>query len=408
MNGREPVAPVRVAHFTDTYLPRRDGIVTALRTTIPELRAAGHPGLLVAPHHPAQPAGEVGLALASLPTGVADLRLSLPRIRYVTRVAQWSPALVHVHTIGTTGLLGTLAARELSLPVVVTYHTDLHAYADAYRIPTCVLRMALRFCTSRLAVRGLRPRCRSEVIDAFNTLLFQAADTVIVPTEAILRRAPFRTDHPRIVVVPTGVAFTGPSAGAGREFRARWSIPQRAPVVLFVGRVNREKGIELLAHAFRVVLDAVPDARLVLVGAVYRPRWLRAVLSRAGVAGRTVITGQQPTPVVRSAYAAAQVFGFPSLTDTQGLVLYEAALAGVPSVLIDPDLHATSPLREGLLLSRPAPAAMGSALATLLVNLAQARHLGAIARQRAAEIDPRRHSERLLTLYRDVLSRYVP
>ncbi|MBA9002966.1 glycosyltransferase [Thermomonospora cellulosilytica] len=400
-------APMRVAHFSDTFLPHRNGVVTSLRTLIPELHAAGHPGLLVAPGHRSQSPGEVGLALRSIPAGVAEMRLCPPRLRHVARIADWSPALIHVHTPGTVGLLGTLAARRLGLPMVATYHTDLHAYADAYRVPTCALRLMLRAYARRLGVERPRAERREEVIDAANTLLYGAADALVVPTEAILNRNAWLARHPRVVVAPNGVAPVQVPPGADEEFRARWAIPPRAPMVLFVGRVTPEKGVDLLAQAFGDVLKSVPDAWLVLVGALYKRRWLRRVLANAGVAHRTVTTGQQPPSVVGAAYATAQVFGFPSLTDTQALVLHEASLAGVPSVVVDEALHKASPLRDDMILTSPTSADMGAAIAELLLDPDAARARGAAARRRAVDLHPRRQSDLMLSLYRDVRSRAV-
>jgi glycosyltransferase involved in cell wall biosynthesis len=391
---------VRVAHFSDTFLPRRDGIVTALRTMIGTLGQAGHPSLLVVPRQPAQPDGEVGIALPSVSIGVAGLRFCPPRQRYVHAVARWRPQLVHVHTPGAVGLLGVMTARKLGLPSVVTYHTDLHAYADAYRIPTSVLRLTVRFYAGRLAVTAPASRHRRTVIDTINTLLLGAADTIIVPTDAILQRTPLPLPHDRVVVVPSGVAHITTPPGAGRLFRARWGIPLDAPLVLFVGRVHHEKGIGLLAHAFRTVLDAHPDARLALVGALYRPRWLRGLLASAGIADRVVVTGQQTPATVAAAYSAAQVFAFPSLTDTQGLVLHEAAHAGVPSVVVDTCLHAASPLRAAMLLAPPTSDGMGAAISALLSDPVRSRRLGAAARQAAGTVNPHHHGEQMLAIYR--------
>lgn len=393
-------APVRVAHFSDTFLPRRDGIVTSLRTTISTLDAAGHPGLLVVPRFPSHTCGEVGLPLPSVSIGVAGLRFCPTRLRHVESVAQWAPQVVHMHTPGSVGLLGVLTARELGLPSVVTYHTDLHAYADAYRIPTSLLRVAMRYYAGRLSVATPAPRHRRAIIDAINTLLLGAADTIIFPTEAILQRTPLPLPHDRVLVVPSGVAHTVTPPDAGPRFRTRWEIPERAPLVLFVGRVHHEKGVDLLVKAFRTVLDDHPDARLVLIGAVYRPRWLRGLLTSAGIADRTIITGQQSAPTVAEAYAAAQVFAFPSVTDTQGLVLQEAALAGLPSVVVDASLHEASPLRSALLLAPPTPEGMGTAVSDLLARPQAARRLGAEVRLAAAAMSPQRHGERMLEIYR--------
>ena len=150
-------------------------------------------------------------------------------------------------------------------------------------------------------------------------------------------------DPQRIYLVPTGVA----PARAGRGHLRAGGSSRSDRVVLFVGRVNREKGIDLLLPAFDRVLQAQPRARLVLVGAVYEPRWLRRMIRN----DRVIVTGQQPPEAVAAAYERADVFAFPSGTDTQALVLQEAALAGVPSVLVDPVLHRRGALAGAAVLA---------------------------------------------------------
>src|SRR6185369_11368032 len=119
---------------------------------------------------------------------------------------------------------------------------------------------------------------------------------------------------------------TTPEAVAA--FRHRYAIMPSDRVLLFVGRVNREKGIDRLIDAFAAIVAQRPEARLVLVGARYEPKWFAGLLRRIGpvAAARITWTGEQPAEVVAAAYAAAEVFVFPSLTDTQALVLQEAAL----------------------------------------------------------------------------------
>src|SRR5690606_38987321 len=110
---------------------------------------------------------------------------------------------------------------------------------------------------------------------------------------------------------------------------------------LFVGRINREKGVDLLFSAFGRVAAARPQAKLLLVGARYETRWYTGLMRDLGpaVAQRVIWVGEQPADVVAAAYGLADVFAFPSRTDTQALVLQEAAHAGVPAVLADPVLH---------------------------------------------------------------------
>jgi glycosyltransferase involved in cell wall biosynthesis len=453
------VLVVRVMHFTDTYLPRRDGVITSLRTLRSALSDLGHTSLTVVPAHREQ-AFEPGLVrLPALACGVADLRLARWPFRnlrpgLLERLASHQADLIHVHTPGPVGLLGVLTAQRLGLPLVQTYHTDLHAYADAYRVPAVALRALARLYARRLrqpaaapallpdppsllafprgtalagdlaeaapafgltqaAVAGgtafppatettlsecrraptARRPARATALDAGNTLLLGGADAVVVPTAAVLERVSLPVEPARVYLVPTGVAAPRATADI-----TDWGIDPEDKVVLFVGRVNREKGIDLLLPAFDRVLAAEPRARLVLVGAVYEPRWLRRMIR----SDRVIVTGQQPPEVVAAAYKRADVFAFPSGTDTQALVLQEAALAGVPAVLIDRVLFERGALAGAAVLADRA--GFADAILSLLRDPAAAKALGARAARNAARHTPQEFAEAMLAIY----GRFVP
>lgn len=395
----------RVAHFTDTYLPRRDGVVASLQTLIAGLQRQGCAGLTVVPRHPSLTDHPDLLTVGSIPCGVANLRLATwPTSRQVERVAAWGPKLIHVHTPGPVGLLGVLTARRLGLPLVHTYHTDLHAYADAYRVPPTALRILYEFYALRLGSRpaggdrGARS-ARHAVLDAANRLLLGHADAVVVPTPAVLARAALPVAPQRLFLVPAAVPQRETSPTQTADFRARHGISPDDRLVLFVGRVNREKGIELLLPAFARVAARFPGVRLVLVGAVYQRRWLDRLLRKYSLHHRVTVTGQLGPQAVAAAYATAEVFAFPSLTDTQGLVLQEAALAGVPSVLADPSLYRTGALGDAALLAGTDPASYGNAVCILLADRTGARELGRRARERALAHTPAGYATTMREVY---------
>jgi 1,2-diacylglycerol 3-alpha-glucosyltransferase len=406
---------VRVANFTDTYLPRRDGVITSLRTLVAELRAQGHVALVVVPRHPDQGPEENLMRLRAVPCGVADLRLSpwllrgAAADRTLAAVAGHAPDVIHVHTPGPVGLLGVLAAKRLGLPLVQTYHTDLYAYAEAYHFPVRALRAGVRLYARRLGVS--RPPLRKDVqprrhaVDRANVLLLGDADAVVVPTRAVLDRTTLPVPPDRIFLVPTGVARRPTTPEAVACFRSRYGLGED-PVVLFVGRVNREKGVDLLLQAWPRVKAGCPQARLVLVGAVYEPRWLASLLNTPEIA----VTGQLRPDQVAAAYGAAQVFAFPSRTDTQALVLQEAALAGVAPVLVDDVLHRHGPLGGAGLLTVPHPVDLSAAILRLLTDPAEAGRIRAGAAAQAARHTPARYADTMLGVYRQAASvaRQVP
>ncbi len=415
-------------HFTDTYLPRRDGVVTSVRTLVAALSAAGHPALTVVPRHPGQSGREGLLRLPALPCGVADLRMSpwLLRGSWATgalaRIAAAAPDVVHVHTPGPVGLLGVLAARSLGVPLVQTYHTDLHAYADAYRVPGAALRASLRLYARRLGLprpavpapvtgpgrRAVSSGRRRATLDATNSLLLGGADALVVPTRAVLDRLDLPVPAERIVVIPTGVAARPTDPAAVAAFRAAHGIAATDRVALFVGRVNPEKGVELLIEAFARVAVGRPEVRLVLVGAVYDGRWLTGLLHRHRVAGRVVVTGQQAPDVVAAAYGSADVFAFPSTTDTQALVLQEAAHAGVPVVMVDPALHRHGPLAGAAVLTGADPAGLAAGLRAVLDDPGAARALAAAAARHAAAHTPAGYAAAMHAVYARVTARPEP
>jgi glycosyltransferase involved in cell wall biosynthesis len=418
---------VRIVHFTDTYLPRRDGVITSIRTLVAAQREAGCAPLTVVPRHHHQPAEEGMIRLRAVPLGVADLRVSPWILRgaaadgTLRRVAEHRPDVIHVHTPGPVGLLGVLAARRLGLPLVQTYHTDLHAYAEAYRFPVRALRVGVRLYAHRLSMprprlrppdsqqarRRRRDGHRLAAMDAYNSLLLGDADAVIVPTPAVLERIVLPVPDERIFVVPTGVAPRPTTPADVKALRDSFELSSDDRVILFVGRVNREKGIELLIPAFERVLTRHPEAVLMLVGAVYEARWFANLVRACSptVATRIALARQQPPRVVAAAYGAAEIFAFPSQTDTQALVLQEAALAGLPCVLADPVLHKFGPLGERGVLADANPAAFADALVRLLDDPTEANAIGATGAEWASQHTPVHYREAVSEVYRYALAR---
>jgi glycosyltransferase involved in cell wall biosynthesis len=170
--------------------------------------------------------------------------------------------------------------------------------------------------------------------------------------------------------------------------------------------VNAEKSVDLLLAAFARVLASQPRARLVLVGEVYDEAALDRAVTAAGVRRRVVVTGQLPPEGVAAAYVVTQrtagVLAFPSRTDTQGLVLQEAAHAGVPAVMTDEDLCAQGPLAGAALCVPPTAAGFASGVDALLANSVLARSLAHRARLAVAGHTPTAYGAAMLGLYTQV------
>ena len=328
---------------------------------------------------------------------------------HLKRLAAWDPDVLHVHTPGPIGLFGVYAARCLGLPLIHTYHTDLHCYGDAYNLPCWVLRLGVAAYATRLRAdgRGRSSRTfssrRHDLIDAVNHLLLRDSAAVIIPTQSILDRRSFPAPRDVLRIVPTGVAASGVETARADRFRRDFGIDKCAPVVLFVGRLNAEKGIALLTRAFAEVLAVVTTAKLVLIGAVHSKWWLRGLLQEAGITGSTIVTGTLRHSDVNAAYAAADVFAFPSLTDTQGVVLQEAAMAALPIVLVDRTLYREPPLVGRALLTQDNPTAFARGINTLLTSRPAASILGKAAWDQVSQNTPEKFGARVLQIYEQIV-----
>lgn len=295
---------MRVVLFTETFLPKIDGIVTRLTHTVDHLVRAGDDVLVVAPAPaPAEHAGARVLAVPSMPFALyPELKLAISGRKIGKQLLEFAPDLVHVVNPAVLGACGVAHAVKRRIPLVASYHTHVPKYLSHYRLS------ALEgFCWAM--IRGLHNRARlnlctsSQMIDELQAngvhrlrLWPRAVDTEL-----------FRPDR------------------KSAEMRSELSGGRPdAPLLLYVGRLAPEKEIERI----RPVLEAIPEAILALVGD--GPSRARVEQHFAG--SRARFAGYLKGERLAAAFASADALVFPSRTETLGLVLLEAMASGCPVV----------------------------------------------------------------------------
>jgi glycosyltransferase involved in cell wall biosynthesis len=274
--------------------------------------------------------------------------------------------------------MGARLARRIRVPLVFTYHTQLEEYAHYFPFESRVTRNAASHLTRRYA---------------------NGADAVIVPTSAMERHLRDLGVGTRIEVVPSGIDVGVFSAGRRREdLRARLGVPAGAKMVVSVGRLGREKNVELALEAFGRLEE---PAHLVIVGAGPRREALERLAQRGGLDGRTTFAGELDRVALPDVYASADALIFTSTSETQGLVLVEALATGLPVVAVDSP-QTRDVLGEFGAVVAADPAALAAALArTPPRDLNRAR----IARVIAERFDGRILADRVLGIYADLISR---
>lgn len=379
-----PPRPLRVALFTDNYGPGPSGVLYAVQFVEGELLRAGHQVLVVAPEctgpnpHAGKPGrSEYRLPSAQIPAVPAKLATGQGFEKALDRLAADPPDVVHVHGLGTVGLLGVWAAERCGVPLVVTWHTDFEAYADHYRQLTPFLDAYYRLL--KLNTKGTatevvldmlrdvhgwlkRPTVsisRRALLNAAAEML-RAADLVTTPSDKTAVRVKELAPDARVVVSPNG---------ADALPRSKALPAPDGPRIIYVGRIAPEKGLPLLVDAFDWVREDIPNAELMIVGDWRVSRTLAAKLARARRRGGVTLVGSVPRNLLSPYYESADVFAFPSLTDTQALVLHEAAHAGLPIVSVDHELRLV--IDEGVngMIARPTAESLARNLVQMLHKL---------------------------------------
>jgi len=304
-----PDAPLRIALFSEVYWPMVSGVgVTLLRLT-EALQARGHQVRVYSATYPLPPEGdrpEVRRS-PSVPFFLyPDVQWAFPRLRDVVEdLSRFRPDVVHVATEFSLGIAGVKAARQLSVPIVASAHTDYDQYAVRYGV-TWALRAGWHY---------LR-------------WFYGQAHRVLCPSRIYEEHLHSRG------VTHTGVWSRGVDPGEfhprfrSEAYRARFGVGANDLLVTYIGRIAREKNLELLLRAWETLVGSRGGAQLVLVGR--GP--LEDEIRRRELPG-VHVTGLMKGRELAEAYASADIFTFPSPTETFGNSLLEAMGSGLPSLV---------------------------------------------------------------------------
>ncbi len=380
---------MRVALFTNNYLPFCGGVTTSVETLRRGLEAGGHEAWVFAPRFPAAaPDGPRIVRYPSLPAATyPQFALAVPVSRRVGRlVAATTFDVFHAHHPFLLGPAARRHARRLGRPLVFTYHTRYEKYAHYVPLWRALVEAAAVRLSTRFAA---------------------STDAVVAPSAVIRDELRARGVRSPIAVVPTGVDLARFSPGDARAARRGLDLPADDPVVLYVGRLDREKSVGRILVAFERIAATVPRARLVLVGQGTEAERLRREARALPVGDRIAFLGARPHDTLPACYRAADLFLFASETETQGLVLAEAAACGLPAVAVSAP-GCDEVVRDGQtgLLTKSDPAALAEAAISLLIDPA----LRATMRQRAREtaereFDVRLQIDRTLAVYEEAGAR---
>lgn len=351
---------MRIGFFTDRYYPQTDGVGVSVDMFARDLRALGHTVYILCPkgaqsskhNHSDHIDGPDVIRFPSIP-GIwfEGYRDTFPWTkRNIKMVEELNLDIVHIHTPGQLGMLGIYAAKNFNISLVATYHTDLVAYSQIYKrafpgalaLSFLLPIMAKDKTILRDAGKVLRPErsiplWNAKIIRRMITVMHNNCDLVIAVSDKSRQQLRgYKTKVP-IEVLPTGIDWEEIGKPSTYNLQSEYNLPSDSTILLYVGRIGDEKNLQLAIRAFRLILAKAPNVYLVLAGpgSTIDVAKFRSLAENQGVADKLIFTGVLTRTQVMGAFISSDIFVFPSIADTQGLVINEACAHAKPIIFVD-------------------------------------------------------------------------
>lgn len=304
---------LRIALVTETYPPDINGVANTISKVVGGLRARGHEVMLVRPRHHSDALAANQYAMDELLVrGAAipmykQLKMGMPAQGALKKL--WTarrPDIVHIATEGPLGWSASRMARKLKIPTSSDFRTNFHAYSQFYGFGW---------------LKG--------AIVAYLRKFHNGTHCTMVPSAPLLAELS-RIGFERLLIVPRGVdtdRFTPDKRS--EELRASWGAGPETQVILSVGRLASEKNLDTVVRCYQTMLAQNLPVKLIFVG----DGPLRAHLEE--ICPCAIFAGARMGEDLAKHYASADLFVFPSLTETFGNVTIEAMASGLAVVAYD-------------------------------------------------------------------------
>jgi 1,2-diacylglycerol 3-alpha-glucosyltransferase len=319
---RRGARALRIAWFTETWLPNRDGVVTSLKAFRQGLEKLGHEvyifaaGSADARAHNKDP--RVTIKTGPAWTPYPEYRLALRPGPTRRELRGLGIDVIHSHGTAFMGLKAVRCSRFAGLPMMLTFHTRVE---DA---------------TSYVTRNPAREAAMRRLIWSWHRWYFGQCDAVVTPTQTVKRdlERETRRKFAHFYVIPTGVDVERFARGDGGDWRARLNA-EGSRLVVNVGRVAWEKNIQTVVEAAALTAKDALDVKFAIAGRGPALEHFRKDVERRGLSERVKFLGFVPDDELPSLLRSANAFLMASMFETQGIALLEAMAAGLPVASAD-------------------------------------------------------------------------
>lgn len=313
---------MNIGLFTETYYPEINGVANSVYMLKHELEKRGHNVYVFTTTTPEAPEYEYNVfRVPSLPfIFITERRVGMfYHHKLANLIKKLNLDIIHTHTEFSLGIFGRIMARELRLPIVHTYHTIYEDYTHYL---------------TRLKIFDRRVKAFARI---YSKVCCNSAQQVIVPTQKTKQLLMNYRVHKDISVIPTGIDLSkfhkkNYSDEKIRALKDSYKIKPDEKVMIYIGRVSREKNLEEVVKAMPGYMNRRADLKFVIVGGGPALEGLKELVKQYRLEERFVFTGAQPWDIIGLYYRLGDVFVSASKSETQGLTYIEAMASGLPVV----------------------------------------------------------------------------
>lgn len=318
---------MRIGLFTDTYPPYINGVSTSVLMLKNALEKKGHQVFVVTVNNENMEykteENETIIRIPGIPIGIYDYRLtSIYPIKAVKTIKKWNLDVIHSHTEFGIGTFARFMSKQYNIPLVHTYHTMYEDY--------------IHYIT-----KGYFDKSSKKIVE-YLTLFYcdKTANELIVPTKKTydLFKEKYEVNR-NIHIIPTGIEIDrfyieNVDKQKIKELKQKYQILKDEFIIIFVGRLAKEKNIEFLIENHKDIIKHNSDVKLLIIGDGPDIEEYDKLIKKLKLEGNVILVGKVPYDEMPNYYQLADIFVTASKTETQGLTVIEAMAAGITPVCI--------------------------------------------------------------------------
>lgn len=335
---------MRIAIFSDHFYPELGGIQDSISMLARGLAERGHYVDLYVPRYGRQEYSRISEPVSELHLGEAvtvnrltsisyrgptlQHRMALPSSVYVRRLISKRPDIVHTNTVFSSGLLGLAAAKFFNIPLISTNHMSNEVYGTYF---------------SRMTLKSFM---------MYVTWYYNRCDFVSAPAPFIFKQpaGPF-VQRPH-QVVPNPVDFSVfHRADSAEKIKAKREFGFAGPILVYAGKLAKEKRVDSLLHALALVRRTIPDVGLALAGHGVEHQPLKRLAASLGLGNSAYFLGTISQERLARLYTASEAFVTMSTSEVQSMSMLQARASGLPVASVHSPAWEGVENRDGVLLA---------------------------------------------------------